>query len=53
MDLEEANESGVPKWYRLYSAKKDLNMVSLRAADWAEVVDRLIDNPEFFDLFYK
>ncbi|XP_068906860.1 sphingomyelin phosphodiesterase-like [Tenebrio molitor] len=54
INLDEANESSEdPKWYRLYSAKNAFAMDSLRPAAWAKVIDRLVQNPDFFDLFYK
>jgi hypothetical protein len=54
INLDEANESSEdPKWYRLYSAKNAFAMESLRPAAWAKVIDRLVQNPDFFDLFYK
>jgi sphingomyelin phosphodiesterase len=54
MNLDEANESSEdPKWYRLYSAKNAFAMESLRPAAWAKVIDRLVQNPDFFELFYK
>ncbi|KAL3267397.1 hypothetical protein HHI36_011526 [Cryptolaemus montrouzieri] len=53
MDLEEANRVGEPTWYRLYSARKDLDIESLLPEDWNGLLKKLIDNPDAFYQFYR
>ncbi|XP_015127515.1 sphingomyelin phosphodiesterase [Diachasma alloeum] len=53
MNLEEANLYDSPFWWRLYSARDAYQMASLLPAEWNRLVDRMIDDTEIFDVYYK
>ncbi|XP_063982405.1 sphingomyelin phosphodiesterase-like [Diachasmimorpha longicaudata] len=53
MNLEEANFYGTPFWWRLYSARDAYDMASLQPSDWNQLIDRMIDDTEIFDVYYK
>ncbi|RZC38634.1 sphingomyelin phosphodiesterase-like [Asbolus verrucosus] len=54
IDLEEANKSEEdPKWYRLYSAKNAFQLEALRPKNWANLIEKLVEDPDLFELFYK
>ncbi|XP_044749117.1 sphingomyelin phosphodiesterase-like isoform X2 [Coccinella septempunctata] len=53
MNLEEANKNGDPEWYRLYSARRDLDIETLNPEDWNSYLKKLIDVPDAFYQFYK
>lgn len=53
MDLEEANNIDEPHWYRLYSAKNAYNIEDLSPNSWNILIERLVEDPDLFDIFYK
>lgn len=53
MNLREANLYGYPIWFKLYSARQAYGMVALRPKDWDELVERMTNEQDLFDLFYK
>ncbi|KAK9870012.1 hypothetical protein WA026_006107 [Henosepilachna vigintioctopunctata] len=53
MNLEEANKNGEPKWYRLYSALRDLDMESLLPEDWNNFLKKMVNIPDAFHQFYR
>lgn len=53
MNLEEANKGDEPKWYRLYTARRDLDIESLQPEDWNSYLKKLINVPDAFYQFYK
>mgnify|MGYP000995894364 CR=1 FL=1 len=53
MNLDEANQSGIPEWYKLYSARDDYQLPSLMPRHWHNLVIDLEENKELFSMFYK
>lgn len=54
MDLNEANENeNEPTWRKLYSAKQAYGLDSLRPEKWNELIQRMVDDPTLFELFYR
>lgn len=53
MNLREANLYGYPIWFKLYSARQAFGMEALRPQDWSDLVERMTNDPNLFDLFYK
>uniref|UniRef100_A0A0C9R6Z6 Sphingomyelin phosphodiesterase n=1 Tax=Fopius arisanus TaxID=64838 RepID=A0A0C9R6Z6_9HYME len=53
MDLEKANARGFPTWRKLYNAKRAYGMQSLQPRDWDALLDKMIDNPNIFYLYYR
>lgn len=53
MNLREANLYGYPIWFKLYSVRQAFGMEALRPLDWDILVDRMTNDPQLFDLFYK
>ena len=50
MDLSTVStESDVPTWSKLYSARADLGLTGVTAADWRDVLDRANNDPELFE----
>lgn len=52
-NLEEANKRGEPEWYRLYTARRDLDIESLQPEDWNGFLKKIIEVPDAFYQFYK
>merc|ERR1719369_1732483 len=55
-DLPAANTAGqdnLPQWYKLYSAKQDLEMDSLLPAEWDKLVRRLASDEEFYEKWLR
>jgi len=55
-DLPAANTGGqdnLPQWYKLYSAKQDLEMDSLLPAEWDKLVRRLASDEEFYEKWLR
>ena len=53
MNLDEANNSGNPRWYKLYNAKKEYGLTSLLPEDWSRLIDRMKNDSAIFELYYK
>nr|XP_023023027.1 sphingomyelin phosphodiesterase-like [Leptinotarsa decemlineata] len=54
MDLDKANkEDKDPTWYKLYTAKDAYAMESLKPEEWNKLVERMVNDQDLFDLFYK
>ena len=54
MNLEDANlPGGIPNWFKLYSAKDAYNMTSLLPDEWNTIVDRMVEDKQMFEMFYK
>lgn len=53
MNLREANLYGYPIWFKLYSARQAFGMESLRPQDWDNLVEKMTNEPNLFNLFYK
>lgn len=53
MNLREANLYGYPIWFKLYSARKSYKMDALRPQDWDQLIDKMTNDPQVFDMFYK
>lgn len=52
--LDKANSGPEdPAWERLYSARQAYGLTSLSPSDWNGVVNRIVEQPNMFDLFYK
>ena len=55
-DLSSANEAGeelLPTWYKIYSAREDLQMENLFPAEWDKVVRRLAEEEDFYGKWIK
>ena len=55
-DLEAANTAGPdvsPAWYKLYSAREDLEMENLLPDAWDELVHRLARDEDFYEKWLK
>lgn len=53
MDLGEANRIGKPMWHKAYTAKTLYKMPSLYPKDWDNLVTRMNDDQDLFNLFYR
>ncbi|KOC60419.1 Sphingomyelin phosphodiesterase, partial [Habropoda laboriosa] len=53
MNLKEANLYDYPIWYKLYSVRQAYQMSSLLPLDWDSLIDKMSNEPSFFDLYYK
>ncbi|KAK9736131.1 Calcineurin-like phosphoesterase [Popillia japonica] len=53
MNLREANLYGYPIWFKLYSARQAFGMEALRPQDWDQLVEKMTNEPQLFELFYK
>ncbi|KRT83262.1 hypothetical protein AMK59_3221, partial [Oryctes borbonicus] len=53
MNLREANLYGYPIWFKLYTARQAFGMEALRPQDWDELVEKMTNEPQLFELFYK
>ena len=53
LDLEEANRLGLPTVRKLYSAKEAYGLSDLSPASWKSWVDKMLHEPEKFDLYYR
>merc|ERR1712013_196291 len=55
-DLPSANAAGpdvLPNWYKIYSAREDLEMENLFPAEWNRVVHRLANEEDFYKKWLK
>jgi len=55
-DLPSANAAGqdvLPNWYKIYSAKQDLEMENLFPAEWDKLVRRLANEEDFYEKWVK
>ncbi|XP_022913387.1 sphingomyelin phosphodiesterase-like [Onthophagus taurus] len=53
-NLEDANsDESEPIWKKLYTARSAYNLESLRPQDWSDLIDKMVDNPGVFNLYYK
>ncbi|CAL4151209.1 unnamed protein product, partial [Meganyctiphanes norvegica] len=53
MNLTEAQETGKPRYYQLYSAKDEYSMDGLLPANWDDFAQRMSQDRSLFDLYYK
>ncbi|XP_064100938.1 sphingomyelin phosphodiesterase-like [Macrobrachium nipponense] len=53
MNLTEAHETNVSRWYRLYSAKETYGMPSLTPDDWHELGQRMAEDRALFDVYWS
>ncbi|GFS20592.1 sphingomyelin phosphodiesterase [Elysia marginata] len=53
LNITEANLSGELIWKPEYTAKRDLEMKGLYAADWVNLIDRMETNDDLFQRFYS
>ncbi|XP_031785987.1 sphingomyelin phosphodiesterase isoform X4 [Nasonia vitripennis] len=53
MNLKEANLYDFPIWYKSYSARQTFQMPSLLPKDWDSLIDKMTNEPNVFDIYYK
>ncbi|KAK7063316.1 Sphingomyelin phosphodiesterase [Halocaridina rubra] len=53
MNLTEAHETNVSRWYGLYNTKRDYEMASLTPSDWLDLSYRMAENRTLFDLYWR
>ncbi|XP_050420367.1 sphingomyelin phosphodiesterase isoform X2 [Adelges cooleyi] len=53
MNLREANLYDYPIWQKLYSTRTAYKLPSLLPQDWDAFINKLTDDTEAFDLYYK
>ncbi|KAG7158226.1 Sphingomyelin phosphodiesterase-like 1 [Homarus americanus] len=53
MNLTEAQETGLVRWYQLYSAREQYGMTSLTPADWEDLAHRMAEDRELFDMYFR
>ncbi|KAK7063315.1 Sphingomyelin phosphodiesterase [Halocaridina rubra] len=53
MNLTEAHETNVTRWFELYNAKRDYGMASLTPYDWMDLAYRMAENRTLFDVYWK
>ncbi|XP_076032765.1 sphingomyelin phosphodiesterase-like [Oratosquilla oratoria] len=53
MNLTHANTYDDPYWYKLYSARHDLQLPSLEPKHWHNLVHRMAHDPWFFAKFHR
>ncbi|KAK7069799.1 Sphingomyelin phosphodiesterase [Halocaridina rubra] len=53
MNLTHANVYDAPHWYKLYSAKEDLELPSLEPRHWDNLVKRMARDPQLFARYYR
>lgn len=53
-DLQSANNEGnEPNWFKLYSAKEEYEMNSLRPMEWDMLINKMKVNGNLFKRFYR
>ncbi|KAK7063318.1 Sphingomyelin phosphodiesterase, partial [Halocaridina rubra] len=52
MNLTEAHETNVSRWYELYNAKSAYEMGSLTPDDWLDLAYRMAANRTLFDIYW-
>ncbi len=52
-DLEEANASGSPRWYKLYSMKEEYGMTDLSPDSHAKLVESLKADEVLFKKYHR
>ncbi|KAK7081097.1 Sphingomyelin phosphodiesterase [Halocaridina rubra] len=53
MNLTEAHQTNVSRWFELYNAKIDYGMASLTSDDWHDLGIRMAENRTLFDLYWR
>lgn len=54
MDLDAANAGKEePNYFKLYSARKAYAMNSLRPKEWDSLINKMVEKPKLFDLFFR
>ncbi|XP_069157313.1 sphingomyelin phosphodiesterase isoform X2 [Procambarus clarkii] len=53
MNLTHANKYDNPYWYKLYSARQDLQLPSLEPQHWDQLVKKMASDPELFNKYYR
>ncbi|XP_064099686.1 sphingomyelin phosphodiesterase-like isoform X1 [Macrobrachium nipponense] len=53
MNLTEAHETNVTRWFELYSAKDAYGMQSLKPEDWHQLGLRMADDRTLFDVYWR
>ncbi|KAG0712404.1 Sphingomyelin phosphodiesterase [Chionoecetes opilio] len=53
MNLTEAHETEVTRWYQLYSARDLYGMEGLTPQDWQTLAERMAEDRDLFDLYFK
>lgn len=54
IDLSKANEGdNKPTWYRLYLARDEYKMNSLKPAAWDKLIKNMNEEDELFERFYR
>ena len=53
MNLTHANAFDAPHWYRLYTARRDLNLPSLHPKHWDRLTRRMTEHPGLFEKFRR
>lgn len=53
MNLTEAQETGLARWYQLYSAREQYGLASLTPADWQQLAERMAADRSLFDVYYR
>ena len=53
MNLKEANLYDYPIWYKSYTARQTFQMPTLLPRDWDSLIDKMTNEPNVFDIYYK
>lgn len=53
MNLDEANESGIPVWVKAYEARKGYGMPSVLPKDWSNLIKRMYKDDILFDKYHR
>lgn len=53
MNLTEAHETGLARWYQLYSARDLYSMEGLTPQDWQSLAERMATDRDLFDLYFR
>lgn len=53
LNLEEANILNNPIWRKSYSAKHAYSMQGLRPIDWDDLIKRMQNDDDLFDLYFR
>lgn len=53
MNLTHANTYDAPHWYRLYTARRDLQLPSLEPQHWNNLVKKMAEDPKLFANYFR
>eukprot|EP01112_Ceratiomyxa_fruticulosa_P015477 TRINITY_DN4550_c0_g2_i1.p1 TRINITY_DN4550_c0_g2~~TRINITY_DN4550_c0_g2_i1.p1 ORF type:complete len:566 (-),score=72.48 TRINITY_DN4550_c0_g2_i1:89-1786(-) len=53
VDIDEANQMGIPKWHISYNASDTYQLDSLFPSEWDKLIDRMNEDDTLFDTYFR